>query len=687
MRAGESLPKHQKISQSTANQKSYVFIVESCTFSFLVQVTMNDPNLATRIADFLERFPPFSYLPSDGLHRIAATVHIKYFMEGEYVFRQQEPAGSFIYILHKGQVELYADNDGQARLVDVCDDGDVFGSRSILTGNPYLSSARVVEDALIYAIPKVVFKENLEAHPHMALFFAAGYASGQTVVREENREQTQARKQLLRTEGAGGLFREEDVLSLDEEQELIVCFAQNTIQEAAAVMKEYKIGSLVVINEKRFPIGIVTTVDFTRKVVAETRSRYNHVREIMSSPPITIAKGETVASIILAMMRHNIRHLVVTEDGTPQSPVIGVVSERDVLLMGGNHPAVLVKRILKSKNIDELHSIRVRADKLIQGYLRQEVSIPFIAEMNTEINDALITQAIDMAREKLEKDGMMAPALRFAWLSLGSEGRGEQLLRTDQDNALLYEDPPAGKEEAAREYFLALGKLAGEYLIHIGFERCPADIMAGNPKWNMSLSAWKNQFTTWLRVPEPKALMHGTIFFDFRCGYGDELLTEELQDFLREAFENHRGVERFFAQNALENPPPLSFFKNFMVEQGGDHKNKFDIKLRSMMPLCDAARILCLSKGLLQITNTFRRFERLADEETAYASLFREAAMAYEILMRFRALNGFEQQDSGRYIDPKSLNKIERQTLKTTFGIIERVQSAVRSTFSLNMFG
>lgn len=648
---------------------------------------MNDPNLGTRVADFLRKYPPFSYLPDEPLHALASKVHIKYFMEGESVFRQHEEAKDFIYVLHKGQVELYADAEGDPKLVDICDDGDVFGSRTFFSGNPYSSTAKVVEDVLIYAIPKEAFEPVLEAYPRVSLFFAAGYASGQAIVREEDRQQTLARKQLLRTEHAEHFFREEDVLSLDEGKEPVVCFPKNSIQEAAQVMRDMRIGSLVVINEKQYPIGIVTTVDLTRKVVAEARSRYDNVEEIMSKPPITISKHATVASVILTMMRHNIRHLIVTQDGTASSSVIGVVSERDVLLMEGNHPAVLVKRIMKSSNIDELHEIRVKADKLIQGYLRQEVSIPFIAEMNTEINDALITRAIDIAQAELEARGIKNPGLRFAWMSLGSEGRGEQLLRTDQDNAIIYQEPYEGEEEAAKEYFLALGKRAGEILIDIGFEKCPADIMAGNPKWNMPVSGWKRQFREWLRVPDSKSLMHGTIFFDFRCGYGDASLTEELSGFLLEEMDRSRGVERFFAQNALENPAPLSFFKNFIVERGGDHKNKFDIKLRSMMPLCDAARILCLSKDITGVTNTFVRYERLAEADKLNASLFREAAMAYEILMRFRALNGFKNNDSGRYIDPKSLNKIERQTLKSSFDIIERVQGVLKSNFSLNIFG
>lgn len=143
----------------------------------------------------------------------------------------------------------------------------------------------------------------------------------------------------------------------------------------------------------------------------------------------------------------------------------------------------------------------------------------------------------------------------------------------------------------------------------------------------------------------------------------------------------------YFAQNALGNPPPLSFFKNLIVERGGKHKDAFDIKLRGMMPLCDAARVLMLHHKTTDINNTASRYENLAQLEPQNAKLYQEAAMAYELMIRYRALNGFQHKNSGRYLNPDELNKIERQTLKYAFRTIEELQSILKTRFSLSYFG
>jgi CBS domain-containing protein len=649
---------------------------------------MQDHGLSTRITDFLIQYPPFSYFSREDLDKLAHESKVKYYMESDYVFRQDEPAGEYVFVLNKGSVELIRSEQGAEKVIDICDDGDLFGIRSFLTENPYLSNARVVEDTLIYAIPKQAFFPYLEKYPRVSLYFASGFAAGQPVVRgKDSGDFAKTRRTLLFKDDVG-LFREEDVLQLGEGKDIICGLENNTVQEIAEVMAEYRVGSLVVINEARHPVGIVTDTDFTRKVMVRADLNFeSKVTEIMSRPVVTISPNISVADAILNMMRNKIRHLVVTEDGTARSPVLGVISERDILLMQGNNPAILVKRIMKTHDLQELADIRDRAGDLVHNYLKQEISMPFVAGMVTEINDALIRQAIEISQGKLAAEGVTNPGLSFAWLSLGSEGRAEQLLRTDQDNALLYEDPAPGQEEAARKYFLRLGEEINDILAVFGFAECPAEVMARNPKWNLPLAGWKKTFDEWIYVPEPKALMHGAIFFDFRCGYGDESLTRALSEYLYQSIEKARGFMRFFAKNALENPPPLSFFRNFIVERGGEHKNKFDIKLRGMMPLADAARVLALQSRLTGVTNTFERFEKLAELEPQQAELFEEAAMAYEMLMRYRALNGFENNDSGRYIDPEKLNKIERKTLKYSFRTIDSIQGMMRSRFDLNIFG
>ena len=163
-------------------------------------------------------------------------------------------------------------------------------------------------------------------------------------------------------------------------------------------------------------------------------------------------------------------------------------------------------------------------------------------------------------------------------------------------------------------------------------------------------------------------------------------LIENLNAHLYTEMDKEHGFVNFLAQNALDSPPPLSFFKSFIVERGGDHKDEFDIKGRAMMPLSQAARVLILSHQEPDITHTVDRFEKLAELEPQNEDVYHEAAMAYELMIRYRALNGFRNHNSGRFIHPGGLNKIERQTLKYAFRTIEALQSSLRTRFNLAFF-
>lgn len=643
-------------------------------------------SLATRTAQFLAQHPPYSFLGEDILKKLAASMTIQYFAAHQFIFQEGEPARHMIYILQKGQVELMQEVEGETRLIDVCDVGDSFGVRSSLTERNYIASAKASTDTLVYGVPSEIFRVFLSEYPRVAMFFASGFAAGMTIVREQGVKVEKGRKLLQTKSKETTLFREEDVIISKPQAKVLFCLPHNTIKEAAQIMADYRVGSLVVANEQLHPVGILTNVDITRKIGTGLHKIQEPVTHIMSRPVIAIPQGETIAEVILMMMRHNIRHLVVTEDGTPDSQFVGLISEHDVLLSQGNNPAVLVKRIMHATKVEELAEIRDRAEELIFSYLEQEVSIPFVTATMTGINDALIERAIEMSLKRLDEEGWNRPRQPFCWMSLGSEGRGEQLLRTDQDNALVYVDPPEEEAETVAFYYQKLGTYTTDILLACGFAECPGGIMASNPKWNQPLSGWKKHFSHWIRKPEPQALMHASIFFDFRGSYGDLELIDELNAHLWQEMNQEPGFINFLAQNALDSPPPLSFFKNFIVERGGDHKDEFDIKARGMMPLTQAARVWTLAHKVPNITHTVDRFEKLAELEPQNAQVYKEAAMAYELMIRYRALNGFRNRNSGRFIHPETLNKIERQTLKYAFRTIEALQSALRTRFNLAFF-
>ena len=637
---------------------------------------------AEAIIHFLQDYPPFTFLPRVELEELAGQATLEEISEGDFLFEEGGEARPFAYVLRKGRVEVLKKFEDSTQVIDVLKKGGLLGIRAILAHKPYLASARATRKSILLKIPEHIFLDFMERFPRVALFFARGFAAGMPVIHAEEKEEKSKESHFLSRDPV--LFmRTEDVLIPNPVEDLLKGPAGTTLREVARQMKERLFGSFIIVNEQGLPLGIATDSDFIRRGSDREVNWESPVSEIMSSPVMTIRKGATAAQLIIAMSKYKIDHLVVTEDGTPQSPVLGIISQRDMLLMHGNNPAVLVRQLREAASVETLARIRNRADELIYNYLRQEVSIPFIAAVTTEINDTLLHKAFDFSFARLQKEGMRKPGLSFCWLSLGSEGRGEQLRRTDQDNAIVYEDPPEEQAEQAALYFQRLGASVVDILIQCGFARCPGDIMASNLKWVKPLSGWKQQFTDWIEFPNSEGLIGVSIFFDFRPGYGDSRLTDALTDHILQTIGGRSSFLNFFAESALRHPSPMGFFGKFILEEQGGKKGAFDLKARAMRPLDHAARVLAYANNIRGVTNTIQRYEQL----TAILpdkKLFREASLAYEILLRYRAINGFRNNDSGRYIFPKQLTRIERKTLETCFAAVERVQQYLRNVFRVS---
>src|SRR5690606_25472057 len=213
----------------------------------------------------------------------------------------------------------------------------------------------------------------------------------------------------------------------------------------------------------------------------------------------------------LAMMKSNISTLVLTQDGTPDTPAVGIISKHDIILALGNNPVVLMRAINRANNTKGLRKTRQGIQMLLQGYLQQNIPMGLVSKIISELNDATIKRAVGLAIKKMGA----APPVKFAWLSMGSQGRGEQLLNTDQDNAILYEDVPADRAAATRAYFLVLGAKISKSHLGIGFEYCSAEMMASNPLWCHSLGEWKEVTDHWMGNPGPDEVLLSSIFFDY----------------------------------------------------------------------------------------------------------------------------------------------------------------------------
>lgn len=625
--------------------------------------------ITDRVAFFLKDYHPFAFLDQEELDGLASNITVKFYAAGETIYKEGDAFGDEVYVLRQGNVKLLKKEESAIRLVDQCEPGDVFGVRAFFTGQPYELTGECAEESLIYAIAKKTFQVLLEHSASFSLYFAQGYASGQLIVRGEYQPETSP---LLKAR-----FDNQRLLYSSD---VLTCKPEATIQEAASLMTERNVGSIIIADEQRRPLGILTDTDLRKKVVAKGISIEVPVVQIMSAPVFTAHAGLTLPEALGAMIKKRLNHIVITSDGEPTSEISGILSDRDVLVSQKNHPAALIKSIHNSHEVHKWAEARHAAEDLLQEYLEQEVSISLVANLITSINDVIIEKALDKAIEETPEAGKYA----FSWLSLGSEGREEQLLRTDQDNALVFaadENP-----DEVRTLMLQVASKVTEMLDECGFEKCPAEIMASNPKHCLSLNEWKDRFSNWINEPNPAAVMNATIFFDFRSTYGSPKLGDEIHQHLLKEIKPGTLFFHHLAKNALQNPPPLSFFKNFLVEQSGEHRSEFDIKKRAMMPISDAARLLCLSHGMVDIQNTAERFHALAEREPNNRKLFDEAALAYEIMMRYRALHGLRNSDSGRYIHLTELNKLEKQMIKNAFIPIKDLQEMIQVRFQVNAF-
>ncbi len=574
------------------------------------------------------------------------------------------------YIVNEGAIHLHQE-DGQ--MVDHCDEGDVFGIRPLLAESPYLLTAKSSEDTILYCIRTQDFLPYLTHHPKILAFLASNFAvgSGNMFYKKSTSPRSDD------SNNSENVYTE--LFAIDTQKTPVYCHIQHTIQEAAVTMATHQIGSIVVCDQEIRPIGIVTDKDLRIKVVAGDIRKKENISLIMSSPVICVKPGLSISELQILMIKNRINHLAVTQDGTIQSKLIGVVSEHDLVVQQADNPSILIREIRKSQSGEQLKRIRDKVERLIKKYIAQEVSISFITQVVSGINDEIIQQAIRLSEAKLGKE--LYKGIKYCWLALGSEGREEQLLRTDQDNALIYmqnDSIPDIKEKCIR-----LATEVTSILHEVGYEYCPAEMMASNPSWCQSVEEGPPTFHRWIYPPGEKEIMMCTIFFDYRPVYGEKSLVTSLTDHIFQLMDKQEVFLHLLAKNALENPPPLSFFRNFIVEKNGEHKDSFDIKLRAMMPLTDAARLLTLANRTGGENNTCKRFLSLADIEPQNAELYKMAADAYEILIRIRTKHGFSKNDSGRYIQPNEMDKMDRLLLRNAFQPIDELQKLIKIRFQL----
>ncbi|WP_430907483.1 DUF294 nucleotidyltransferase-like domain-containing protein [Maribacter sp. 2-571] len=639
----------------------------------------NKNTISERIADFLERYPPFNELHQRDLLALSSEVIIRYHDKDSIVFKANESPHRYFYIVHKGAVLL--EKEDQKTIIDLCDEGDIFGLRPLMANENYKMEARAYEESILYALPIAVFKPFAQSYEEIGDFLIESFASNTRNPYSKDHRGSLYGESETGTPASAPLLA--GLQPTAYSKKIISCTPTTDIKGIAKKMTKKRVGAMLIM-EKELPVGIITDKDIRNKIATGMFPISAKASDIMSTPVITYPKTMTVTQAQMAMMKSNISHLCLTEDGTPNTPAVGILSKHDLMLELGNNPAVLIKAIKRTRKIKKLKRIRLRITQLLKGYLDQNIPLTLTSKIITELNDACIKQVLQLSLKKMKT----APPVAFAWLSMGSQGRSEQLLHTDQDNAIIFEDVAPERLKSTTDYFLNLAREVTRGLNEIGYEYCPAEMMASNPDWCRSLSGWKSQVSHWIGNPGPDEVLLSSIFFDFNRAYGDAPLVSALSEYILEQTANNTSFFLHLAKGALQNPSPTGFFRQFLVEADGAHKDFFDVKRRALMPLIDAARVLVLSHQIKAINNTAERFEKLAVLEPKQRTLYLSCSYAVKALLKFRTKQGLLHSDSGRFIALDTLTKEEKVKLKRTFKTIKELQELVRVRFQVsNLLG
>ncbi|MGI9223616.1 MAG: DUF294 nucleotidyltransferase-like domain-containing protein [Woeseiaceae bacterium] len=610
-------------------------------------------NELPEIARFLSALPGFDALNESQVNAAASSIQIGYYRAGKNVLRIGDD-NQQLHIVRSGALEL-RNSDGD--LVTRAAEGDCFGFPSLMNAAPVRHRSVAIEDALIYHIDGQVFSDLRSANAPFDTHFIRMLS-----------DRLLTRPPAAKLHGTGGR-----AVSQLISRPPVTIAADASIQQAAMAMVEERVSSMLVMDKGQF-CGIVTDRDIRSRVVAAGKPGDTPIRDVMSVNPIFIEADALAYEAALVMMQRQIHHLPVCDHGN----LAGMVSRSDFMRLETEHPLYLVNDIAKQITVEGIVKACQRLPGLIESQVNADANGEQLGKFVTTITDAITRQLCRIGETELGP-----PPREYAWVAMGSQGRHEQSARSDQDNAIVLDD---SADESDDEYFKALAKIVNDGLDACGYVYCPGDVMASNPKWRQPLEVWKSYFHKWITVPEEKALMHANIFFDLRWVHGDGSLVDELKASIRKDARRNEIFLALMAKNAMTFQPPLGFFRQFVLQKSGEHKNTLDIKLHGIMPIVELARIRALAAGEMRITTRNRlRAAAAAGEitEDDAANLIDALDFIEKLRMEHQSRQMHAGEKPDNHMSPSELSPLVRQNLKSAFAQISVSQAALLNRFHL----
>ena len=597
---------------------------------------------------------PFQNLTSEQLDTFVENMDIVYFKKNETVQAQGSTPQSLFFIL-KGIIQEKQDDE----VFSIYSKNEIFDSISLIE-NYSKNSFVTAEETICYTLPREIFIEILHENQELENYFFQSIAEklNNNILYEKNKEM--ANIMIAKVKDA-------------KIHKAVIVDTNISIFEAATIIKKEKVPTIL-LKDENGEMYIVTDSDFRQKVILNRMDFDDKIVKIATKGLIYINEDDFLFNAQLIMAKHGIKRVVVKND---KDEIIGILDQISLSSFFATNIFSVSNQIVKAETIDELKEASLSFIKIIKSLNAKGVKIEFISKLINQLNKKLL--------DKLYK--VLAPSELYeksCLVVMGSEGRGEQILKTDQDNALILSDDCTIDEKELQEFTTKFT----ETLVDFGFPRCEGNIMVSNPYWCRKESDFKDLIYTWINEPNGDNFMNIAIFYDAVCVSGNKNLITHLKEYLFKLTSNSLSFYAHFAKVITSFDVPLGFFDGFVFNtKNKEHKNEIDIKRGGIFILVQGIRSLSLEKNLLN-TNTNKRIAKLEELGVIETEMAKELTMAFNFFSNLKLKSNLDKLDKKQkidnYINPENLTTMEKDLLKDAFKIVNKLKKKLEFHFKLN---
>lgn len=591
---------------------------------------------------------PFDLLSKGVISDLSSEMDIAYYPK-ETVLISAVIGSEHLYIIIKGCVNEFVEDE----LHNVYNQGDSFDANALIYNNVE-SKFVVQEDLICYLLPKETFLNLIQDHERFRTYFMKDFIQKHQSLKEHRHQNDLTPFMMTRV---SNIFMRK------------ACVVEGTEPLREALIKMDALKATAIIVKEKKGLGIITDADLRKKILMPEHSISVEAGTIATFPLVCIEKSDFLFNALLMFIKHGIKRLAVTQHGE----IIGVLEQLDLLSHFANHSHLIAVQVDKANSIEELEKIQTNQLYLVESLHSKGVKVRYITKLVSELNAKLYEKVYQLSVPKELRD-------KAALIVMGSEGRQEQILHSDQDNALIIDDTMD-----ANDYIPYMQDFS-RHLISLGFTECPGKIMVNNPYWCKNVSAFKEQIDIWVDTLSEESLQALSIFSDAHFVCGDATLLQTVSAYLHQRFTSRDDILAHLAKSALSFETPLSLFSGFILEKDAHH-NEIDLKKGGIFAIVHGIRILALENNIIQ-TNTILRIKELNNRGLFDKTFATELIEAYDTLLGIRLkamLMHPDDFDNANFIDPSKLEKFERDLLKDSFKVVNTLKKFLTYHFHLNM--